>query len=179
MVTLEKIKKLFEAFDHPFLPNGFVEARIVHNDGCDPIMNIRIGDRDLSFTEDGTFMDQGTNVGDAVEWTVRKGKTICNGCLGRAPKEEKKHTCHTCVDCSFFTRALYRGDCMKRLLFVILFVCTLLLAGGITKIRKRVTKIYNIVTTNKRAISDMEKSIIDNAKALNRIEKMVGEEIVQ
>jgi hypothetical protein len=76
MITLERLKKIFdEVFDHPFLPKGFVEAKLVTPlENGTKVLNIRIGDRDISFDEKGLSTGQGTNVGDAVEWEIFKKK---------------------------------------------------------------------------------------------------------
>ena len=59
-------------FTTPFLPEGFVEAKIITPDKGNSYVNIRIGDRDIDVEADGKISGSGTNVGVAQEWIVKK-----------------------------------------------------------------------------------------------------------
>ncbi len=55
-------------FTTPFMPLGFVEARVTDDDG----FVLRIGARDLQVWQDGSFLGQGTNL--KVEWDIKGSK---------------------------------------------------------------------------------------------------------
>jgi len=62
-MSTEKVCKIFnEAFGKPFLPAGFVEAKVVFKLHDKPYINLRIGSRDVSFTLDGEWFGQGTDL---------------------------------------------------------------------------------------------------------------------
>ncbi len=64
-----------KAFAYPFMPKEFVQV------SPSPYPNgirLQIGSRDLSFTLDGEFMGQGTNLPE--EWTITQNKSAKKIC---------------------------------------------------------------------------------------------------
>lgn len=60
LTTSQKIAKIInEAFAPPFSPKGLVKARAIDEL---PIINLRIGARDVTFTLDGEWFGQGTRL---------------------------------------------------------------------------------------------------------------------
>jgi hypothetical protein len=74
-MNFDDLKKLFDYFSSPFLPEGFVQVSEVNDIYDEPALNIQIGDREITFLENGTPQGAGTNVGDGVKWEIKK-KTI-------------------------------------------------------------------------------------------------------
>lgn len=67
------VKELNRSLSPPFLPEGFAEAR-VYEDSHERVLHLRIGDRDTQFGEDGNGIGSGSNVGEAVQWSIHKVK---------------------------------------------------------------------------------------------------------
>ena len=68
MIDLEKFaKEINECYGEPFLPSGFVKARVT---ACNTLW-LDIGDRNGEFDNDGERVGSGTNVGEGVEWRVK------------------------------------------------------------------------------------------------------------
>ena len=66
-------KEIESEFGPPFLPEGFVQAKIlIYPD--ETILKIRIGDRDIDFDSLGKDVGSGMNLGTGVEWGIPKRK---------------------------------------------------------------------------------------------------------
>ena len=63
-------REINSTFSEPFLPAGFVKARVVGENG--DILNLRIGDREVDLDESGKMIGAGTNVGSGVQWDISK-----------------------------------------------------------------------------------------------------------
>ena len=79
MRARELAAEINRAFGEPFLPKGFVRAKVMP--GKPPWLNIKIGDRDVDFEIKGStivkFSGSGTNVGEGREWAIREiGKVV-------------------------------------------------------------------------------------------------------
>jgi len=67
------VKALNRSLFPPFLPEGFAETQII----ASPhgyIFHLRIGDRDMQFSEDGKEISSGSNVGAACRWDIKPRK---------------------------------------------------------------------------------------------------------
>ena len=60
--------ELNECFGEPFLPKGFVRAEVMKNG----TLWLDIGDRNGDFDIEGNRISSGSNVGDAVEYEIKR-----------------------------------------------------------------------------------------------------------
>lgn len=68
---LDTLEEIFERFEPPFLPEGFV--KLTRHDHYElPALNIQIGDRDLTILANGEITGQGT-VTDR-EWHIEHSR---------------------------------------------------------------------------------------------------------
>lgn len=66
-MDLKKLaEEINECYGEPFLPAGFVRARVTDRG----TLWLNIGDRDGEFNEDGIREGSGSRVGEAIEWRV-------------------------------------------------------------------------------------------------------------
>lgn len=62
-MTNEKLKKMLDYhFGPPFLPEGLVQTRWHDSEKRGRLLTIKIGRRDVQFTEDGDVVGSGTEV---------------------------------------------------------------------------------------------------------------------
>ena len=62
-------QEINECFGEPFLPEGFVKAKVFKG-----ILFLSIGDRDGEFDNDGIRVGSGSNVGEAIRWHLRQDR---------------------------------------------------------------------------------------------------------
>ena len=68
----DKVAKEFNrSFNAPFMPDGFCEAKVIISHSK-RILQIRLGDRDVEFDEEGNAIGSGSDVGEAIGWDIKK-----------------------------------------------------------------------------------------------------------
>ena len=53
------------------MPEGFAKAQIFERPSR-RILNLRIGDRDIDFDKEGEGVGSGSNIGDAIQWEIKR-----------------------------------------------------------------------------------------------------------
>ena len=71
----EIVAAINSSFGSPFLPEGYVEARVLDSPTAGSILNLRIGDRDVDFTLRGNSCGAGTFVVSGRKWSYVKRLT--------------------------------------------------------------------------------------------------------
>jgi len=67
------MKELNRSFNEPFMPDGFCKARIFKDSWGNKVLQIQLGDRDVEFDSAGNPIASGSNMGEAIEWEIKKG----------------------------------------------------------------------------------------------------------
>jgi len=60
------VREINECYGVPFLPNGFVKAKVTESG----TLWLDIGDRNGEFDRNGEMVGAGTNVGEWVDWNI-------------------------------------------------------------------------------------------------------------
>lgn len=70
----DKVAEEFNrSFNKPFMPDSFCKAEVIDYKGR-RYLQIRLGDRDVEFDEEGNPTGSGSAVGKAVQWKIHKIK---------------------------------------------------------------------------------------------------------